>query len=78
MAVDADPDRVAGLIESGRADEAAVGIDSRLGLQERVSSALSIGTPTRPVEDGFLLVFDEDDPNSLKVVLPRPEDPRDD
>ena len=35
VAVDSDPDRIAGVAESGRADEARVGYAGRLGLPER-------------------------------------------
>jgi len=48
------------------------------GRPEKEEVTIVSEAPTRSVEDGFLLVFDEDDPNSLKVVLPRPPDPTDD
>jgi hypothetical protein len=49
--------------------------DALEGRPESEEVTIVSEAPTRPVEDGFVLVFDEDDPNSLKVVLPRPNEP---
>jgi hypothetical protein len=51
--------------------------DALEGRPEKEEVTIVSEAPTRPVEDGFVLVFDEDDPNSLKVVLPRPPEPGD-
>lgn len=50
--------------------------DALEGRPEKEEVAIVNEAPTRPVEDGLTLVFDEDDPSSLKVVLPRGPEPR--
>lgn len=51
--------------------------DALEGRPEREEVTIVSEAPTRP-EDGFALVFDEDDPASLTVVVPRKPDPKDD
>ena len=50
--------------------------DALEGRPEKEEVTIVSEAPGRRVEDGFTLVFDEDDPNSLKVVLPQPREPR--
>jgi hypothetical protein len=48
--------------------------DALEGRPEREEVAIVTEAPDRPVDDGVTLVFDEDDPAALRVVLraPRP------
>jgi hypothetical protein len=48
--------------------------DALEGRPEKEEITIVSEAPERPV-DGFTLVFDADDPSSLKVVLPRPAAP---
>lgn len=47
--------------------------DALEGRPEKEEVAIVSEAPDRPV-DGVTLVFDEDDPSKLRVVLPRPPD----
>ena len=49
--------------------------DALEGKPEKEEITIVSEAPTRPVEDGFMLVFDDDDPSSLKVVMPRRPEP---
>jgi hypothetical protein len=50
--------------------------DALEGRPEREEIAIVNEAPTSPV-DGFTLVFDEDDPTALKVILSQPPEDRD-
>ena len=48
--------------------------DALEGRPEKEEVTIVSEAPTRPVEDGFTLLFDADDPSRVTVVLPtRPE-----
>jgi hypothetical protein len=46
--------------------------DALEGRPEKEEVAIVSEAPDRPVDPGVTLVFDEDDPSRLRVVLPRP------
>jgi hypothetical protein len=46
--------------------------DALEGRPEKEEVAIVSEAPDQPVDSGVTLVFDEDDPSSLRVVLPRP------
>jgi hypothetical protein len=50
--------------------------DALEGRPEKEEVAIVSEAPDEPVDQGVTLVFDEDDPSSLRVVLPRPPPPR--
>jgi hypothetical protein len=51
--------------------------DALEGRPEREQVTIVTDAPDRPVEQSFSLVFDEDDPTKVKVVLPpRPPEER--
>jgi hypothetical protein len=50
--------------------------DALEGKPEKEEITIVSEAPTRPEDAGFTLVFDEDDPSSLKVVVPRGPDAR--
>jgi hypothetical protein len=49
--------------------------DALEGRPEREDIAIVAEAPTRPADDGVTLLFDEEDPTSLTVVLRRPPRP---
>jgi len=49
--------------------------DALEGRPEKEEVAIVSEAPAEPVDPGVTLVFDEDDPSSLRVVLPRPPSP---
>jgi hypothetical protein len=80
VAAHAEPRPVDKLRHSAAGAVIAAGLfglrDALEGRPEKEEVTIVSEAPTRPVEDGFTLVFDEHDPNSLRVVLPprRPDD----
>jgi hypothetical protein len=46
--------------------------DALEGRPEREEVAIVSEAPDQPADQGVTLVFDEDDPSRLRVVLPRP------
>ncbi len=48
--------------------------DALEGRPEKEEVAIVSEAPDQPVDQGVTLVFDEDDPSRLRVVLPRPPD----
>jgi len=49
--------------------------DALEGRPEREEPAIVSEAPGEPAEPGVTLIFDEDDPSRLRVVLPRPPPP---
>jgi hypothetical protein len=51
--------------------------DALEGRPEKEEVTIVSEAPTRPVEDGFTLLFDADDPSRVTVVLPNRAEPHD-
>lgn len=52
--------------------------DALEGRPEKEEVAIVSDAPSEPADQGVTLVFDEDDPSRLRVVLPRSPEPRTD